>query len=62
MSTKNYPTQKSERTEKEFLPRYIGTPMHPFPKYLPKKIALIIIIIFFVVFIGGFLINVLNFL
>lgn len=55
-----YSTQKEEPISFPEKPKTMGTPSHPFPKFLPKPIALIIIVIFFSVFISGLIITVYN--
>jgi hypothetical protein len=41
-------------------PSFIGTPAHPFPKFLPKKIALIIVILVLSVLIIGGIYQIIN--
>lgn len=55
-----YSTQKEKPVNFPEKPKTMGTPVHPFPKFLPKKIALIIIILFFVLMLTGLIVTVYN--
>ncbi len=55
-----YSTQKEEPVSFPEKPKTMGTPAHPFPKFLPKKIALIILILLSSLFLIGLITTVYN--
>lgn len=56
----NYSTQKEEPVNLPEPPPAYTTHAHPFPKFLPKPIALIIIILFSAIFLSGLVFTVYN--